>query len=167
MIQNSFLQHPLTFELHLQSVATLTSLNDVPLLTSVDVVPLMKTTKVFEIYEHCIYYIGWMCPWNFLSMFYLVIYIYRERETFNDVMHKNFASCLLYVYYNKFSCFGLCKLRLLHQYVKDYVKKTEHADGETIYYIYIYNIYIYIYNILYERYLWNSFVFWKRITMFI
>ena len=52
---------PLTFDLHMGTVATLTSLNNVPLLTSVDVVPLMKTAVVVENSGHCMYCIGLRC----------------------------------------------------------------------------------------------------------
>ena len=52
---------PLTFDLHMGTVATLTSLYNVYLLTSVDVVPLMKTAGVVENSGHCTYSIGLKC----------------------------------------------------------------------------------------------------------
>ena len=52
---------PLTFDLHMQTVATLTSFYKVPLLTSVDVVPLLKTAGEVENSGHCIYSIGLRC----------------------------------------------------------------------------------------------------------
>ena len=52
---------PLTLDLHMGTVATLTSLYNVPLLTSVDVVPLMKTAGVVENSGQCIYSIGLKC----------------------------------------------------------------------------------------------------------
>ena len=42
-------------DLHMRTVATLTSLNNVPLSTSVDTVPLMKTAGVVENSGHCIH----------------------------------------------------------------------------------------------------------------
>ena len=41
--------------LQVRTVASLTSLNNVPLLTSVEALPLMKTTGVVENSGHCIY----------------------------------------------------------------------------------------------------------------
>ena len=67
---------PLTFDLHLLTVATLASLNNVPLLTSVDVVPLMKTAGVIKNSGHCVYSIGLMCFWNCPSLLQLVLYVY-------------------------------------------------------------------------------------------
>ena len=53
--------HPHSLDLHMGTVATLTSLYNVHLLTSVDVVPLMKAAGVVENSGHCIYSIGLKC----------------------------------------------------------------------------------------------------------
>ena len=67
---------PLTIDLIMGTVATLTSLYNDYLLTSLDVVPLMKTAGVVDNSGHCIYSIGLKCFWNCLSLFHLVFYIY-------------------------------------------------------------------------------------------
>ena len=76
VIHLSLHPHPLTFDICIRTVATLTSLNNVPLLTSVDVVPLMKTADVVENSRRCIYSIGLKCFLSRFSLFQLVIYIY-------------------------------------------------------------------------------------------
>ena len=68
---------PLTLDLHMGTVATITSPNNVYLMTSLDVVPLMKTAGVVENSGHCTYSIGLKSLWNCLSLFHLLfLYIY-------------------------------------------------------------------------------------------
>ena len=94
---------PLTFDLHLRPVATLTSLYNVPLLTSVDVMPLMKTAGVVENSEHCIYSIGLKCFWNWLSLYHLVLclYIYSLES-----IHYGWRDIYLYIYSLEFILCG-------------------------------------------------------------
>ena len=73
---------PLTLDLHMRTVATLTSLNNVPLLTSLDVLPLMKTAGVVEYSGHCIYSIGLKCFWNCFWLFHLVIYLLQSNTRY-------------------------------------------------------------------------------------
>ena len=96
---------PLTLDLHMGTVATLTSLYNVPLLTSIDVVSLMKTAGVVENSWHCVYSIGLKCFWNCLSLFHLVfhlcpyLYIYIYQHLYIYISTASTASRGGYVPY--------------------------------------------------------------------
>ena len=77
-----FTHTPLTFDLHMGTVATLTSLYNVHLLTSVDVIPLMKTAGVVENSGHCIYSTGLMCLWTCVSLFHMLIYLLQSNTRY-------------------------------------------------------------------------------------
>ena len=89
---------PLTLDLHMGTVATLTSLYNVYLLTSVDVVPIMKTAGVVENSGHCIYSIGLRCFWNCLSLFHLVFNLLQSNTPYFVNHLERFKCHYIYIY---------------------------------------------------------------------
>ena len=63
-------------DLHMGTVATLTSLYNVPLFTSVDVMALMKTTGVVKNSGNCVYSIGLIFLTLSFAVSFSVLYIY-------------------------------------------------------------------------------------------
>ena len=89
---------PLTLDLHMGTVATLTSLYNVHLFASVDVVPQMKTAGVVENSWHYIHSIGSNCFWNCLWLFYLVLYLLQSNTRY-FVDHLERPTChYIYIY---------------------------------------------------------------------
>ena len=74
------------------------SLYNVHLLTAVDVVPLMKTAGVVENSGHCIYSIGLMCFFNYLSLFHLVLYLLLSNTRYFVDQLERFTYLCMHIY---------------------------------------------------------------------